>query len=364
VVYDVANRRIHYRTRSHLQERTLDLKGMDFAGGHSVQFFNLRSQTDDAIRFQPALADPTPAFQDLSEARHRRYVEGYLAQVWFRRGFGDMSPLMEAMLLHLRNDTCLDASAVADTTQPGKLESSPSAEEIMRKTLAARGGQEAASRLQSLHGQGFLDASWQKRKHLPLETFATRSNKLLVSVDTKPASPSGHYEYGFDGQRGWEIAFGAPLKVLEGKALDECREAAEFLLDEPGEYVSMHCLGEASFDGRSCLAVKVVRKSGNEEIHYYAPATYLQAGELKFSAASETWVKTSMGDYREFDGFKFPMWTECRRQRNNFAVRSRSIEINTVEDSVFKMPTGGLPKGNAALRPPGRGRLASDQSRP
>jgi hypothetical protein len=70
-----------------------------------------------------------------------------------------------------------------------------------------------------------------------------------------------------------------------------------------------------------------------------------------------------MGDYREFDGFKFPMWTECRRQRNNFAVRSRSIEINTVEDSVFKMPTGALPAGNAAPRPPGRDRSTSGRSR-
>ena len=176
-----------------------------------------------------------------------------------------------------------------------------------------------------------------------------------MTVGPKPASASGHYEYGFDGQRGWEIPFGAPLRVLESKALNECREAAGFFLDEPGDYVSVHCLGEASFDSRNCWAVKVVGKFGHEEIHYYDTASYLLAGIVEFSAANKTWVMTTLRDYRDFGGFKFPTWTEGRRRWNKYVVRLSSIEVNTVEDSVFQMPTGALPEGNAARRPPGRG---------
>ena len=245
LVYDFTNRRIYYRTRSHPQERMLELKSMDFACGRPVQFFSLRPRSDISERFQPALPAAAPAFQDLSEATHRRYVEAYLAQGWLKRGFGDMFPLLEAMLLHLRAETCDGAGAVANTTQLAALENSPSAEVVMRKALAARGGREAASRIQSLHSQGATDASWHKRKDLPVATFAMRPNKLLVTIDTKPASASDHYEYGFDGQRGWEFPFGAAFRMLEGKALDDCREAAEFSLDEAEDYVSMHCLGEA-----------------------------------------------------------------------------------------------------------------------
>jgi choloylglycine hydrolase len=344
LVYDVSNRRIYYRTRSHPQERALDLKGIDFACGRPVQFFNLRSRPSDFDRFQPALPAAAPEFQDLSETQHRRYVEAYLAQGWLKQGFGDMTPLMEAMLLHLRADNCDGAAATGSVAGPGGLEGSLSAEEVMRQALAARGGREAASRIQSLHSQGLTDASWHKRKHLSLESFATRANKLLVAVQTKPASASDHYEYGFDGQRGWEIPFGAALKVLEGKALDECRQAAEFSLDEPEDYISTHCLGEVSFDGRKCWALKVVRKSGREEIHYYDSANYLLAGIVRFSAANETWAMTNFRDYRDFGGFKFATGIECRRRQNKYVIRLRSVQVNTVQDSVFKMPLIGLGK--------------------
>ena len=329
LVYDVTNRRIHYRTRSHPQERTLDLKSMDFACGGPVQFFSLLPCSTSPERFQPALSVAAPEFQDLTEARHRRYVEGYLAHGWLKRGFGDMTPVMEAMLLHLRADTCADAGAPQCPV---------TADEVMRRALAARGGSEGASRLQSLHSRGSTDPSWQKRKHLPLETFITRSNQLLIHAGTKAASAAGHYEYGFDGQRGWEIPFGAPLRVLEGKALVECREAAEFSLDEPADYVATRCLGEASFDGRKCWALKVARKSGKEEVHYYDKASYLPAGIVGYSAASETWVMTALRDYQDFGGFKFPTRIECRRRWNNYVIRLSSIDVNTVEDSVFKMP--------------------------
>jgi hypothetical protein len=247
---------------------------------------------------------------------------------------------MEAMLLHLRTDTCDSAGAIANTIPPGALEGSPSGEEIIRKALEARGGREAASRLQSLQSRGTADLSWQKNKHLPLEAIASRSNKHLVTVESKPASPSGRYEYGYDGQRGWEKPFGAALKVLEGQALNECREAAEFSLDEPEEYLSMHCLGAASFDGRKCCALKVVSKSGKREIHYYDAASYLLAGTVEYSAAAETWVMTTYRDYQASGGFKFPTRIDCRRRWNHFVIRFSSIEVNTVEDSAFKMPSG------------------------
>jgi choloylglycine hydrolase len=344
LVYDVSNRRIHYRTRSHPQERTLDLKSMDFTCGRPVQFFHLHPRSTDFDRFQPALPAAAPGFQDLSEAKHRRYLEAYMGQGWLKQGFGDMTPLMEAMLLHLRADTCDGAAATGGATEPGALEGSISAEEVMRKALAARGGQEAASRLHSLHSQGKADLSWWKRKSAPYQLFEMRPNKRLVAIETTAGSESrsGHYEYGFDGQRGWTIPFGGALRVLEGKALEECREAADFSLNEPEDYVSMLCLGAASFDGRKCWALKVVPKSAKEEIHYYDAANYLLAGLVRFSAANETWTMTTLRDYRAFGGFKFPTWIGCQRRQNGYVIRLRSIEANTVQDSVFKVPLSSL----------------------
>jgi hypothetical protein len=163
----------------------------------------------------------------------------------------------------------------------------------------------------------------------------------LVTVETRATSPSVHYEYGFDGQHGWEIPFGAAGRVLEGKALDECREAAKFSLDEPEDFISMRGLGAASFDGRKCWALKLVRKSGREEIHYYDAANYLLDGIVRFSAANASWTMATFRDYRDFGGFKFPTWIADRRRQNNYVIRLRSIEVNTVADSVFKLPLSG-----------------------
>jgi hypothetical protein len=180
--------------------------------------------------------------------------------------------------------------------------------------------------------------------------MASRSHKLLVTVESKSASPSGRYEYGYDGQRGWEKPFGGALKVREGQALNECREAAEFSLGEPAEYLSMHSLGAASFDGRKCWALQVVRKSGKGEVHYYDADSYLLAGTVEYSAAAETWVMTTLRDYQAFGGFKFPARIDCRRRWNHFVIRLSSIEVNTVEDSAFKMPTGSRADYNSASK--------------
>ena len=287
LVYDFTNRRIHYRTRSHPPERMLDLKSMDFACGRPVQFFSLRPRSDISERFQPALPAAAPAFQDLSEARHRRYVEAYLAQGWLKQGFGDMTPLLEAMLLHLRTDACDGAGAVAYTIRPGALEGSPSAEEVMRKALAARGGREAASRIHSSHIYGATDASWHKRKDLPLETFAMRPNKLLVTIHTKPASASDHYEYGFDGQHGWEIPFGAALRVLEGKALDDCRVAAEFSLDEAEGFLELNYFSREEYGDEWTL-------DSSGEWHGAVPAL-LQNHHRKATSHGETLFVTVHG---------------------------------------------------------------------
>lgn len=340
LVYDIPERRIYFRTRSHPQERVLDFKSMNFACGGPVRFFNLHPRSASFDRFQSALPTAAPQFENLTEEWHRSYVEAYLDQGWFKRAFGNMKPIEEAMFLHLREESPGGAEGSPAASSPLARECSVSAEEVLRKAFAARGGREAAARIQSVHSRGTVDMSWSTTTHAPLDVSAMRPNKLLVTAETKPGpkSRTGHYEYGFDGQRGWEIPLEGPPHALEGKALDECRAAAEFSLDEPEDYVSARCLGAISFDGRKCWALKLVTRSGTEEIHYYDAASYLLAGLVEYSSAGATWVRRSLDDYRVFGGFKFPTWTRCQRQGNSFVTRMNSIEVNTVQDSVFKVP--------------------------
>jgi penicillin V acylase-like amidase (Ntn superfamily) len=101
LVYDVKQRQIHYRTRSRPEERVLDLNQMDFACHAPVKFFSLRLQTGSGA----------PAFAELSEAKHRAYLESYLAQDWVKKQFGDMKMFVEFALLNLRSYRCAEAKA-------------------------------------------------------------------------------------------------------------------------------------------------------------------------------------------------------------------------------------------------------------
>ena len=98
IVYDISARQIHFRTRSNPQERTLDLKALDFTCGHPVQFVDI--QANPASGGLP--------FNDLTEASHRQYLQAFAAQPSLKQQFGDLSLQMEGLLLTLRTYSCAD----------------------------------------------------------------------------------------------------------------------------------------------------------------------------------------------------------------------------------------------------------------
>jgi choloylglycine hydrolase len=99
IVYDVSGRQIHYRTQTNPRQRTLEMKSLDFSCARSVQFVDIQ-----ANRSATGALD----FQDLSEARHRKYLEAFLAQESLKQTLGDLAPRIEPMLLMLRSYACAD----------------------------------------------------------------------------------------------------------------------------------------------------------------------------------------------------------------------------------------------------------------
>ena len=96
MVYDVSARQIHYRTRTNPTTRTLDLKSLDFSAAHPVQFV--------AIQAAPAAGAGLP-WAELTEARHRQYLEAFLLKPAVAQTFGDLKPMQEGLLLTLRGYT-------------------------------------------------------------------------------------------------------------------------------------------------------------------------------------------------------------------------------------------------------------------
>ena len=94
--YNPRNLKIHYGTRSQRQRRMLDFKLLKPGARRSVQFVDMRIQEVDA--------DATDR-PDLTEVRHRAYLEAFLGQGALKCGFADLTPTREAMLQTLRGYT-------------------------------------------------------------------------------------------------------------------------------------------------------------------------------------------------------------------------------------------------------------------
>lgn len=99
IVYDVSGRQVHYRTRSNSQQRTLEMKGLDFSRCPTAQFVDIRANPS---------ATGALDFQDLSETRHRKWLETFLTQESVKGAFGDPTPMIEPLLLTLRGYTCIE----------------------------------------------------------------------------------------------------------------------------------------------------------------------------------------------------------------------------------------------------------------
>ncbi|HWI57066.1 MAG TPA: serine hydrolase domain-containing protein [Bacillota bacterium] len=212
-----------------------------------------------------------------------------------------------------------------------------SAEEILRRALNARGGEAAAAGIQSFHCQGTADFAWGGRA--AYESLAARPNQERTSFDFGGGS---RYEFVCDGQTAWEARPGSAPAAKDGEKLRESLDGAAFFAwcDAPRACRSVAYVGETSFDGTRCYALKVITQSGLEQTHYYNASNYLLAGMVARVTleTGPTWCRTSFLEYRTFAGFLFPTRLRGRIEESEWVIRVNSIQVNCVDGSTFKRP--------------------------
>ena len=176
----------------------------------------------------------------------------------------------------------------------GVAEAGPvSAEEVLRKAIEARGGREAALNIRSFQAKGTVLFYTERVPYgpaitnaWPMEISAMRPDKFRFAADLN-VTPDASFVFlpprclanGFDGQTAWEAPPGQRPQALEGIFREERREQAEFFAwcDEAEKYQSLTNLGESRFEGQRCYELRLVRKSGNIETHYYNTNNHLLA---------------------------------------------------------------------------------------
>lgn len=97
MVYDVSARRIQFRTRSNPNLRSVDLTSLDFSCKQPVQFADLKASASGSLKFR-----------DLKESALRSYLQKFAAQDTLKQTVGDVTPMLEGLLLTVRGYTCAE----------------------------------------------------------------------------------------------------------------------------------------------------------------------------------------------------------------------------------------------------------------
>ena len=225
-----------------------------------------------------------------------------------------------------------------DAAKPAPPAALPSARSILDKHLKAIGGRQAVLSHSSTTAKGTLSIPAAGITG-SLEVYGAKPNRTLV----KSIIPGvGQIVEGFDGTHGWTISPMTGPMLLEGKSLDDKRLDAEFYGELRGDerYVSITTLEMTDFEGRPCYKVRLVRKTGREDVEFYDVATGLKAGGVtsRETPMGVMTLTTVESDYRRFGNLLQPTLLSVQTAGAKQVITITSIEYDTVPPSVFEPP--------------------------
>lgn len=155
---------------------------------------------------------------------------------------------------------------------------------------------------------------------------------------------------------GWQIApFGGrtePEKLTadESKSMGWATNLVGPLLDPQHDGAKLEYLGLKDVEGTDSHCIRVVRPSGDVELHYLDPDHFLpiRLRRTKLVRGVTQEEELDFGDYRQVNGIYFPFVTEMGRpgSTKGTSIELKSIELNPqIEASEFVFPGASNQKG-------------------
>ncbi len=248
------------------------------------------------------------------------------------------------MVLALSGSTLTLAAPPADA--PGAAPAAakaelPTAKAVFDKYVEATGGAAAYGKLTSRVSKGTMEVSPMGMKGT-LTISQGAPNKFLMASDIAGVGSS---QQGFDGSTVWSIDPTTGGRIVDGaeRASFVNRSQFNLELDMLKVYPKSEVLGSEVVEGQDCWKVKVGPETGDPMTYLYSKSSGLllvtrgsqesQMGKIEFV--------TTMSDYREVDGIKFPfkMVTKPSGFPATIIMTIDSAQHNTkIDDKTFAPP--------------------------
>lgn len=230
-------------------------------------------------------------------------------------------PLLAGLALGLVTSLCVAAQ------EPQAAGASPTAEEIVARYVAARGGAEQWARVRTLRAVGSYSAFSFKNDFTLL-----RQRGDLYRLDFEMLqAPAVRAR---DAEGVWaldKLLWPEPTRVGDTPYAPQLERDAVFgslLFDYSKRKVVIELIGPGDIDGIATIGLKVTLPDGREETWHLDAETYLEVAVerevVDFTQASEpVHQRTFFDDFRPVDGLVLPHWVE---QEFNHRLESMTIE--------------------------------------
>ena len=221
-----------------------------------------------------------------------------------------------------------------------------SADELVMKYVAARGGADKLAAIKTLKMEGQLIAGGGFK--LAYTELAKRPDKLR-----EEASVQGLTQVqAWDGTRGWSIQpFGGrrdpiPMSADDAKELAEAADIDGPLVNASAKGDVVSYLGTEDVDGTNAHKLQIKLKDGNTLVVYLDPDAYLPIREIarRNKRGTQEVTQTDFGDYEQVNGVYFPfaITTGPKGGDDNSKMRISidKAQANVpIDDAVFAFPS-------------------------
>ena len=217
----------------------------------------------------------------------------------------------------------------------------PSADELVAKNLAARGGADKLKGLTSARLVGTLSVQGME---MPLTILTKRPNKMKQEMNMKGQK----IIQAFDGETVWAVnplAGGAAPRVVEGPAADVVKNQSLFdgpLVGYKERGDTLEVLGPADVGGVKTWKLKLTRKDGKSMLIYLDADTGL---ERQWTATMDQngmtmEIESIMTDHQATDGIMMARSIRTMMGSQQMAALTfTTVEFNVpIDDSEFVMP--------------------------
>jgi hypothetical protein len=236
------------------------------------------------------------------------------------------------------------ATTLASSAEPQpSARPTPSAEQIVDRYVATRGGLEKIRSIRTLREKGRLTAGADRQALVTRELMRPGHTRFEITVQ----GVTGVFVS--DGQHGWKMSpFDGDTepKPLPEEVVNDAAEQADIegpLVDWKAKGHRVELAGKEDLAGRPAYKLKVTLQSGGVRYDYIDAASMnlVRTDSTRQVRGRAVQIQTTFGDFKKTDGLLFPRFVEVAAagRPDKMRIDVESVEVNPpLSDARFAMP--------------------------